>query len=187
MRAVVLQQYAVSLDGFSCADDSEFQSFVFALDDPALDEAFIDLLGRASTHVMGRVAYEGMSRHFPGLAGPVADAMNAVPKVVFSKSLASADWPDSRVARGDLAEEIGALKSEGDGEILAHGGYRLAQSLVRQGLVDVIRLFVFPVALGHGTSIFAGVDRLTPYHLASSTPFPSGVVLQVLSRDRPLD
>ena len=65
MRDVVLQQYAVSLDGFSCADGSEFQKYVFGVDDPEVDQVFVELLSRAGTHIMGRATYLDMAQHWP--------------------------------------------------------------------------------------------------------------------------
>lgn len=183
MRDVVLQQYAVSLDGFSCADGSEFSSYVRGVVDDELDAYFVEQLGRAGTHVMGSVVYGDMSRHWPGAPGPIAAIMNDVPKVVFSRSLEAAEWGESRIARGDTAEEIAKLKREPGGEILVHGGFRFTQSMARLGLVDEYRLYIFPVALGQGTSIFATVDRLTSLRLVSSLQFPSGVVLLTLSPD----
>jgi dihydrofolate reductase len=180
MRDVVLQQYAVSLDGFSCADDSEFQQYVFGVDDPELDELFIEILSRAGTHIMGRVTYLGMARHWPSRSSPTADLMNSIPKVVFSHTLEHAEWSESRIAGGDTAEEIARLKEEPGGEIVAHGGFSFTQSLVRLGLVDELRLYIFPVALGHGTSIFNTVDKLSEYEPTLIKRFPSGVVLQTL-------
>jgi dihydrofolate reductase len=95
---------------------------------------------------MGRVTYEQMATHWPNAAGDYADFMNKVPKVVFSKTLPAAEWADSRVARGDLAEEIAALKSEPGGEIMAHGGAAFVQALSRLGLIDEYRLVILPVA-----------------------------------------
>ena len=184
MRDVVLQQYAVSLDGFSCADGSEFQRYVFGVDDPEVDEVFIELLSRAGTHIMGRSTYLDMSRHWPSRSGPTADLMNSIPKVVFSHTLEHADWPESRIAGGDTAEEIAKLKEEPGGEIVAHGGFSFTQSLVKLGLVDELRLYIFPVALGRGVSIFGTVDDLTEYELTLNRRFPSGVVLQTLRADR---
>jgi dihydrofolate reductase len=76
--------------------------------------------------------------------------MNEIPKVVFSRTLAHADWRDSRIARGDLAEEITALQREPGKDMLAWGGAEFAQSLSRLGLVDEYRLILQPVALGQG-------------------------------------
>jgi dihydrofolate reductase len=180
MRDVILQQYAVSLDGFSCADGSDFQKYVFGVDDPEMDELFIEALARAGTHIMGRATYLDMARHWPPRSTPIAKVMNGIPKVVFSHTLEHADWPETRIARGDTAEEIAALKAEPGGEIVAHGGFSFTQSLVKLGLVDELRLYVFPVALGRGTSVFDTVDGLTEYEHASIRRFPSGVVLQYL-------
>ena len=62
--------------------------------------------------------------YWPTSAELVAPVLNDTPKVVFSKTLSSADWPESRIARGDTAEEIARLKAEPGGEIVAHGGVR---------------------------------------------------------------
>ena len=78
--------------------------------------------GQAGTHIMGHVTYEGMAEFWPKLDNPVAGAMNDIPKVVFSRTLRSAGWPESRIASGDTAEEIARLKAEPGGEIVAHGG-----------------------------------------------------------------
>ncbi len=180
MRDVVLQQYAVSLDGFSCADDSEFQRYAFGVEDAEVDEVFIDLFRRAGLHIMGRVTYLGMAQHWPSASGTIADLMNEIPKVVFSHTLEHADWPETRIAGGDTAEEILKLKEEPGGEILVHGGFSFTQSLVKLGLIDEIRLYIFPVALGQGRSIFGTLSTITEYELASLRRFSSGVVLQVL-------
>ena len=108
--------------------------------------------------------------------------MNSIPKVVFSKSLDHTDWADSQIARGDTVEEIERLKAMPGGEIIAHGGFRFTQSLVQKDLVDEFRLYIFPVALGHGSSIFATVDQFTKLRLVSSVEYSSGVVLQTLRR-----
>jgi dihydrofolate reductase len=180
MRDVILQQYAVSLDGFSCADGSEFQRYVFGVDDPEVDEFFIETLSRAGTHIMGRATFLDMAHHWPSRSGPTADLMNSVPKVVFSHTLQHADWPESRIAGGDTGDEIAKLKEEPGGEIVAHGGFSFTQSLVKLGLVDELRLYFFPVALGQGISIFNTVDHLSEYEPTSIKQFHSGVVFQSL-------
>ena len=182
MRDVVLRQYAVSLDGFSCADDSEFQRFVFSVEDPELDQQIIASLQGAGTHIMGRNTFLDMSAYWPTATGPIADAMNSIPKVVFSTSLDHTDWTESEIASGDTAEEIARLKAQPGDEIIAHGGFRFTQSLVQRDLVDEFRLYVFPVALGRGNSIFATVERFTTLRLVSSVEYSSGVVLQTLRR-----
>lgn len=142
MRKLVLQQGAISLDGYICEEGTEFwRSFGPAAlppapDDDEYDDYFLTTLRRAGTHIMGRVTYQSMAETWPASSDPVAAIMNDVPKVVFSKTLESADWPESRIARGDTADEIARLRAEPGGEIVAHGGARFVQSLARLGLVD---------------------------------------------------
>jgi dihydrofolate reductase len=105
-------------------------------DDEQQDEYFVSRLRQVGTHIMGRVTYEGMAEFWPKFDNPVAGAMNDIPKVVFSRTLRSAGWPESRIASGDTAEEIARLKAEPGREIVAHGGVEFARSLIRLGLVD---------------------------------------------------
>jgi dihydrofolate reductase len=183
MRKLSLQQFAVSLDGYILEEGSEFGRWLETLpDDEELDEYFVATLRRAGTHIMGRVTYEGMAAHWPTSSQPVAPIMNDIPKVVFSKTLLSADWPESRIARGDTAQEIARLKAEPGDEIVAHGGVRFVQSLARLGVVDEYRLYVYPIAAGSGNTLFAGIEDLQPLHLVSNRTFPSGVVELVYER-----
>jgi dihydrofolate reductase len=181
-RKLGLQQH-VSLDGYILEEGTEFFRWWMALPDDAEAEAHLaEGLRRTGTHIMGSVTYEAMAAHWPNATGPMAQAMNDVPKVVFSGSLSSADWPESRIAAGDTAEEIARLKAEPGGDIVAHGGVRFVQSLVGLGVVDEYRLYVYPFAAGSGSSLFATLDRPQPLRLVSSTAFSSGVVELVYRR-----
>jgi dihydrofolate reductase len=183
MRKLSLQQYAVSLDGYILEEGTEFYRWWEALpDDDEMEEYFVATLRRAGTHIMGRDTYLGMAAHWPTSPEPVAPVMNSIPKVVFSKTLPSADWPESRIARGDTAEEIAQLKAEPGGDIVAHGGVRFVQSLARLGVVDEYRLYVYPIAVGSGNSLFAGIEDLQPLRVVSNTAFSSGAVEMVYER-----
>jgi dihydrofolate reductase len=105
-------------------------------DDDEYEDYYLSTLRRAGCHIMGRVTYQSMAETWPVSTEPVAAIMNNIGKVVFSRTLKSADWPESRIASGDTAEEIARLKAEPGGEIVAHGGARFVQSLARLGLVD---------------------------------------------------
>jgi|HubBroStandDraft_5_1064220.scaffolds.fasta_scaffold309080_1 dihydrofolate reductase len=126
--------------------------------------------------------------------------MNAIPKVVFSRSgsLAHepttalrnatkaqldaglplleqpADWGDTRILSGDLGAEIADLKTESENDLFAHGGASFAQSLVRLGLVDEYRILVHPTVLGSGMALFDGATP-SDLKLATSTTFANGV------------
>jgi dihydrofolate reductase len=114
-----------------------------------------------------------MAEYWPRSSEPPAAPMNEIPKVVFSRSLESADWSETRIERRPLAESIAALKHEAGEEILVHGGARFAQSLSREGLIDEYHLVVHPLALGAGLRPFA--DR-TDLELTEARPFPAGAV-----------
>jgi dihydrofolate reductase len=185
MRKLVLQLAAISLDGYICEEGTEFwRSFgplalPTAPDDDEYEDYFLTTLRRAGTHIMGRVTYESMAQTWPVSNDPVAAIMNDVPKVVFSRTLASAEWPESRIARGDTVREVARLKAQPGGEIVAHGGARFAQSLARHGLVDEYRLYVHPVAVGTGTPLFTDVGRPQGLRLTFSRAFQCGVLALV--------
>ena len=111
MRPVVLQM-GVTLDGYVAGPGGE-GDWGLPAEHPDVRAWKIASLRRVGTHIMGRVTYEQMAAYWPTATGDYASFMNNLPKVVFSKTLPAADWADSRVARGDLAEEIAALKSLG--------------------------------------------------------------------------
>jgi dihydrofolate reductase len=115
----------------------------------------LDRIRRAETHIMGRVTYEQMAGYWPTSTDDYAAPMNEIPKTVFSKKLDEAAWAGSSVARGDLTDEIEALRRQPGGEIIAWGGANFAQSLSRARLVDEYVLVIKPVALGSGLPLFA--------------------------------
>ena len=96
---------------------------------------------------MGRAAYEGMAGYFPPATAtdhPFADILNAGRKVVFSRTLRTADWANTTIAAGDTAEEIDKLRRGGDGHIVVWGGVSLWRSLMRLDLIDEFHLDLFP-------------------------------------------
>lgn len=181
MRQVVLGFYT-SLDGYSCDEDNGIRDVMMGIDDPEQEEYFVSRLWEAGTFIMGRVTYEIMAGFWPTSSHPSAGAMNDIPKVVFSRTLQSADdWPETRIARGDTAEEIARLKAEPGGPIVACGGTQFVHSLIRLGLVDEYRLWVLPAAAGHGAPLFTGLDHPLKLRLVKSTAFPSGILELVYS------
>ena len=116
---------------------------------------------------------------WPSAPGPFAKPMNEIAKVVFSDSLKTADWPETTIASGDLAEAVTRLKQEhAGGYLLAQGGARFARSLVRTGLIDEYRLVVHPVVLGGGEPLFSEPLTLEPI---STTAFSAGAVAHVFA------
>jgi dihydrofolate reductase len=125
---------------------------------------------------MGRVTYEEMASYWPSSTHEYAAPMNEIPKVVFSKSIERADWPESQIARGDLAEEVAALKVIPGKDMIAWGGARFAQSLARHGLVDEYRLVTHPVAVTKGEPLFKDLASPVRLRLVETRSFKSAAV-----------
>ncbi len=186
MRKVVLQM-GLSVDGIVAGGPPGTGEAGATEEDEAVRRWKIQSLGEVGTHIMGRITYEQMAGYWPrGEPAEYADPMNNIPKVVFSKTLTKADWKESRIARGDLSEEIARLKSEPGKHIMAHGGARFVQALSREGLIDEYRLVIRPVALGSGMPLFK--DLLAPLRLmlVDSKAFADGTAICVYqpARDR---
>ena len=111
MRKAILQM-TISIDGVANVGGQDPE-------DPELQAMKLGWLGQAGCHIMGRTTYEEMRQHWPYSDHAYAAPMNELPKVVFSRTLTEATWETSRIASGDLAEEIDALKREPGGDILA--------------------------------------------------------------------
>ena len=177
MRPVILQM-GVTLDGYVAGRGGE-GDWGLPAEHPEVRAWKVASLGQVGTHIMGRVTYEQMAEHWPNATGEYAAFMNNRPKVVFSKTLPTAEWAGSRIASGDLAEEIAALKSESGGEIMAHGGAAFVQALSRLGLIDEYRLVILPVALGNGLPLFKDLAGPLRVDLAEARSFPDGTVIHV--------
>ena len=177
MRRVVLQM-GVTLDGYVAGPGGE-GDWGLPPEHPDVRAWKVASLDRVGTHIMGRVTYEQMAAHWPNATGDYADFMNQLPKVVFSATLPATGWAGTRIARGDLAAEIAALKGESGGEIMVHGGAAFVQALSRLGLIDEYRLVILPVALGNGLPLFKDLPKPLRLDLAEARSFPDGTLINV--------
>jgi dihydrofolate reductase len=148
-------------------------------DDPALKARKLDWMRDIGLHLMGRATYEEMAEFWPDSNDAYAAPMNDIPKVVFSRTLEHATWAESRIARGDLAEEIAALKRVTGKDMMAWGGAAFAQSLSRLRLVDEYRLILRPVALGEGLPLFKGLTAPLRLELVNTQAYGADAVLHV--------
>lgn len=177
MASLILKM-SISLDGYIApADGSSGWEAAGRSEDGA--QWVLDTVRNAETHLVGAATYTRWARSWPGAPGPFAQPMNEIPKVVFSNSLASADWGPVTIVRGDLAAAVTRLKQERpDGYLLAQGGVRFARSLVETGLIDEYRLVVQPVILGAGERLFTTPLSIEP---VSTTAFSRGAVAHVFA------
>ena len=127
--------------------------------------------------LFGRVTYEGMAAYWPSATGQVADFMNDVPKVVFSRTLDKADWKNTRLVKGSPAEEVVSLKHQPGKDLFIFGSAALSATLTAEGLIDEYRLGLTPIVLGSGNPLFKlGSPRLR-MTLLEATPLTSSCVI----------
>lgn len=177
MASLVLKM-SVSLDGFVAPIDGSTDWVAAGRSDDGASW-IVETLSNAGVHLVGATTFAAWAGYWPGASGPFAKPMNEIPKVVFSNSLADADWGETEIATGDLVAAITRLKQErSDGYLLAHGGARFARSLVETGLIDEYRLVVHPVVLGAGERLFTAPLALEP---VSTTAFSGGAVAHVFA------
>jgi dihydrofolate reductase len=135
-------------------------------------------IAAADTIVLGRRTYDAFAAYWPaqGSDVPLADKINSTPKLVASRTLTSLEWRNSNVIEGSVAEALRRLKDGPDGEIAVIGSGTLVRSLLRDGVLDEVRLLVHPIALGSGKRLFDdGGDRI-PLKLVDSRTLTTGVL-----------
>jgi len=131
----------------------------FKLDEVMASEALL----------LGRVTYEGFAEAWPQRQGDFADKFNEMPKYVVSSTLSDPGWNNTTViAPGEIAEAVGRLRDEVEGDVLVNGSVQLVDALHEHGLVDEYRLMVFPTVLGSGKRLFGSTGEAAKMKLAES-------------------
>lgn len=132
----------------------------------------------AKAMIYGRVTYDGFAAVWPTVNDPegFAERMNALPKHVASRTLKSTDWNNSSLIEGDLVEAAHTIRAETDGDVLIYGSASIVHQLMPHGLVDELRLMVYPTILGRGTRLFPD-GIATQLRLEGTEQFGDGIVL----------
>lgn len=169
----------ITLDGFF---EGPNQDISWHNVDDEFNEFAIDQLKEVGTLLFGRVTYQGMASYWPTDFAKqddpvVARLMNDLPKIVFSTTLNSAEWNNSRLVKENAAEEVSKLKGQPGKDIAIFGSSDLATSLAEAGLIDEYRIIVNPVFLGHGTPLLKGIKDRLNLKLLKARTFNSGNVL----------
>jgi dihydrofolate reductase len=136
----------------------------------ALDEA----LG-AEAWLLGRRSYQYFGVRWRPRSGELADRLNSMPKYVVSSTLEDPDWNNSTVLKGEVVTEVSKLKQELNGEIVVPASYQLGRTLIKHGLVDELRLAVFPVVLGAGERLFGDTSDKKPMRLVDARTIGDGL------------
>ena len=129
------------------------------------------------TLLYGRATYEGMASYWSAATGATAEFMNSVPKIVFSRTLAAATWANSRLVRGDAADEVASLKREQGKDLFVFGSAKLSDSLMRRGLFDEYRVCIAPVVLRNGVPLFKSGGPAQQLTLLESRALATGGVI----------
>jgi dihydrofolate reductase len=182
MRKLKLQ-VQMSVDGYIAGPNGEMD-FLARNWDEKLIKYVTELTEPIDTIVLGRKLAEGFIPHWAAAAAdsanPEHDAgvkFNGTPKVVFSKSLDKSKWDNTVLAKGDFVDEIAKLKKQDGKDIIAYGGATFVSGLVKQGLIDEYHLFINPVAIGKGMTIFKELEVKQNLTLVKATPCDCGIVV----------
>jgi dihydrofolate reductase len=183
MGRIVVTEF-ISLDGVVEAPGGgeEFRhgGWSFEVERGAEGDQFkLDETMGSAALLLGRRTYEGFAAAWPSREGEFADKFNSMPKYVVSSTLKDPEWTNTTVLAGDLAEEVGRLKREQDGDVVVHGSPQLVQALLERDLVDEVRLMVFPVVLGSGKRLFGETSDKKRLQLADSKTVGDGVAILV--------
>jgi dihydrofolate reductase len=183
MAKLVVTQF-VSLDGvFEDPGGSEGKphgAWTFPYWNDQIAKFKTDELMASDSQLLGRVTYQGFADAWPGRQpakpeeDPFTDRMNSMPKYVVSTTLTRADWNNSHLISRNVVDEISRLRQQEGGDILVAGSGTLVQTLRQNGLIDELRLLVYPIVLGSGKRLFQ--DGTTKLRLIESIPFDSGAV-----------
>jgi dihydrofolate reductase len=138
----------------------------------------------ADALLLGRVTHEAMQAFWPTAQGEFADTLNALPQYVVSSTL-TGPAGNATVLGEDWPEEVARLRKELDGDIVVYGSRRLSEALMEMGLVDEVRLLVYPVVLGAGDRLFGEMQHKIPLRLVESRPFGEGVVSMIYAPATP--
>lgn len=180
-RRLVVIEY-VSLDGVvedpGGSENRPFGGWTRPYWDDDLGKTQLDALLASDALLLGRVTYEGFAAAWPKMKDEAgfADRMNSYPKHVVSTTLESPEWNNTRVIKANVAEEIAALKRQPGQDILVYGSPTLVQTLLAHGLVDELRLLVYPVVLGEGKRLFHEGTKATLRPIETRA-LESGVVM----------
>jgi dihydrofolate reductase len=184
MGKVVVSQF-ITVDGVveDPGGSEKFErggwAFEFSRGDDG-DKFKLDEVMDAEALLLGRRTYEGFAEAWPARDGEFADKFNNMPKYVVSSTLSEPDWNNTHVLGDDLPSEVERLRQEVDGDILVNGSVELVSALASAGLIDELRLMVFPVVLGKGKKLFPDDSAKTPLTLTESKPVgDDGVTVQV--------
>jgi dihydrofolate reductase len=171
----------VTLDGYFAGVNSDF-SWAHSNNDDAEFNAFVaDNASGGGQLLLGRITYELMARYWPTPAAIkndpiVAEGMNSMPKVVFSRTLDKVSWNNTKLVKGDIASEIRRMKKEPGPDMAILGSGSIVSQLAQESLINEFQIVVNPVVLGKGRTMFDGIKKMLTLKLTKARVFGNGKV-----------
>jgi len=176
-------QVQMSIDGCIAGPNGEMDWMV-GLEDDKINKYVNELTESFGTILLGRKMADGFISYWSDVINKPKDPWYAlgkkmieIPKVVFTKTLKKTKWINTDLATGDITEEIMKLKRQGGKDMVVYGGASFDSSLIKLGLIDEFLLFINPVAIGNGMTIFKDLKEIQEFNLVKSIAFDSGEVL----------
>jgi dihydrofolate reductase len=178
MRKVIVSEM-VTLDGFFAGPNGEIDWHIVG---PEFNDYAEELLNRVDTLLFGRVTYQLMADYWPTPMALhddpiIAAKMNSTPKVVFSRTLDKVEWQNSRLVKGNMAQEVSKLKQQPGKDMVIYGSGTLVSALTQVGLIDEYLIIVNPVVLGSGRTLFQGLKDRRSLKLVQTRAIGSGDVM----------
>lgn len=185
MRKLKLQ-VQISVDGYISGKNGEMDWMTLDWSND-IKKYVTEITESIDCIILGRKLAQGFIPHWA--ANPegedtlAIDKMNQTKKIIFTKTLDKVEWDNTTLAKGDLIDEITKLKHQDGKDIIVYGGATFVSSLIKAGLIDEFNLFVNPVALGNGRTIFGGLDTTQNFTLKKSIAFECGIALLVYGKN----
>ena len=148
---------------------------------PDMGAIMLEIFSRAGAFLLGRGTYDIFYAHWSKVTDPsdlVANKLNSLPKFIASNTRSSFDWTNTNHV-ANVPDDIEVLKNQFEGELQVHGSHGLAQTLIENNLIEEYRLFVFPVALGHGKRLFDSFSSPMGLELIGARLLSNGVTYNV--------
>jgi dihydrofolate reductase len=182
MRKLKLQMQ-VTIDGFVAGPKGEmdWMKFPWTKD---IEQYVAALTETVDTIILGRKLAAGFIPHWTNVAADLKNPENKAGmiftqthKVIFTKTLEKSEWANTTLAKGNLVEEINNLKKTVGKDIITYGGGSFVSALLQKELIDELHLFINPVAIGRGMTIFSDLGTYQHFYLAKSQVFDCGIVV----------
>ena len=181
MRKLIMWNI-ITLDGYFEGNQNWDLSFHNVIWGQELEKLSIEQLRSADYLVFGRVTYEGMAAYWTNAQGEqeeIADLMNSIPKLVFSKTLKSADWNNTTLIKENASAEIRKLKEQGGRDMYVFGSANLSETFINDNLFDEYRIGIASVILGSGRPLFRqGIASQNLSLVSTQQLLKGGVILK---------